>query len=173
MTWTVSPKVDWCGSIHFLGHAIIWGHEPANFSDPEDWSDMTSLRPAKRPQPPSPSNLPLCRPPRCCWLIDVNLCHLLVYDVFLGLVRPNRREGADRPNPCATARAKPPTPIIPPHVHYNEVERGGWAMCGRCPRGVTRGQSSGGASYIIAALSFSVVVGLYWMRDRHVTTARQ
>ena len=89
---------------------------------------MTSLRPAERPRPPSPSNLPVRRPPRRCWLIDVSLCHLLVYDVFLGLVRPNRREGADRPNPCATARAKPQTPMIPPTFIIMKLS----VVVGRC-----------------------------------------
>ena len=97
---------------------------------------MTSLRPAERPRPPSPSNLPVRRPPRRCWLIDVSLCHLLVYDVFLGLVRPNWREGVDRQNPCATARAKPPPPRVVPTFIIMKMS----AAAGRCVAAAAAGR---------------------------------
>ena len=112
-------------------------------------------------------------PPPVSLLVDwCGLCHLLVYDVFLGLVCRIGERGRIvqiHARPLGQSRHSPESP----HVHYNEDERCGLAMCGRCRRGVTRGRSSGGAPYIVTDLSLSVVVGLYQMRNGHVTTARQ
>ena len=89
----VPPPVDCCGTIPLLGN-IIRGRATTNFPDLETRPETSSIRPAERPRPPSPLDLPARRPPRRRRLIIAGQCPLFGH-VFRRRVRPNRREGAD------------------------------------------------------------------------------